>query len=138
MGAARRCVGATSHSLHTAALVCPSKRAMCSCHFGQGLQSRHSVRSTVRVASRLAGTAVIAAEFFQNEQLLGRSVIDDTAMEGEARLSKWTLAQRRSAVRTFVTLMRPELGQLLGEDPNIVLDRSLRAVAERVGGDYRL
>jgi len=70
--------------------------------------------------------------------LLGRTLADDVAGGREARLSRWTLAQRRSAIRSFTGLMGPELAQLLGEDPHDVLDRALRSVAERVGGGYRL
>ena len=99
---------------------------------------RRQMKSTLLIASRLVGSAVTVADLFQNEQLLGRSVIDDEARGRGSPLSKWTLAQRRSAIRKFVTLMRPELTRILGADPNVVLDRALRAVAERVGGGYRL
>src|SRR5688572_21593388 len=34
--------------------------------------------------------------------------------------------------------MRPELLPLVGEEPLSLVDRALRAVAERVGGGYRL
>src|SRR5215212_4939812 len=69
---------------------------------------RRQMTSTVRIASRLKGRTVTTAELFLNEQLLGSSVVDDTAQGRGVPLSKWTLAQRRSAIRKFVTLMRPE------------------------------
>jgi len=69
---------------------------------------------------------------------LGRTLVDETAPTLGTRLSKWTLAQRRSAIRSFVTLMRPELLRLLGEEPNTRLDRALRAVAQRLGAGWRL
>jgi integrase len=69
--------------------------------------------------------------------LLGRALVDDTSTTGR-RLSKWTLAQRRSAIRSFANLMRPELLALLEEEPAPVVDRALRLVAERIGGGYRL
>ena len=78
------------------------------------------------------------ADLVRDEELLGRVLVDDTAPTLGTRLSRWTLAQRRSAIRDFVTLMRPELMALLGEDPHDRLDRALRAVAERVGAGYRL
>lgn len=99
---------------------------------------RYQLRSTLQVTSRLAGRTISAADLFQDEVLLGRALVDDAAPTRGTRLSKWTLAQRRSAVRSFAALMRPELLALLGEEPNDRLDRALRAVAERVGAGYRL
>jgi len=64
-------------------------------------------------------------------------LVDDESIH-RSQLSRWTLAQRRSAVRSFAGLMRPELLAALGEDPHLVVDRALRSVAERVGGGYRL
>jgi integrase len=65
-------------------------------------------------------------------------MIDDGTAFDERQLSKWTLAQRRSAVRSFAILMRPELLAILGEEPSRVVERALRGVAERVGAGYRL
>jgi integrase len=96
------------------------------------------MKSTVRIASRMAGRAVTCADLFQNELLLGRAIVDDVSPTLGTQLSKWTLAQRRSAIRKFVTLMRPELLWLLADQPNDVLDRALRGVAERAGAGYRL
>jgi integrase len=90
------------------------------------------------VAERLAGVTATFADLIGNERLLGRVLVDDTAPTLGTRLSRWTLAQRRSAIRAFVTLMRPELVRLLGEEPHQYLDRALRSVAERVGTGYRL
>jgi integrase len=64
--------------------------------------------------------------------------VDEVAPTLGTRVSKWTLAQRRSAARDFVKLMRPELLPLLGEEPHDHLDRALQGVAERVGAGYRL
>src|SRR5262249_28054803 len=85
-----------------------------------------------------AGQTMTCADLFRDEQLLGNALVEDTAPTLGTRLSKWTLAQRRSAIRNFVTLMRPELLALLGEEPHDRVDRALRAVAERVGTGYRL
>jgi len=98
---------------------------------------RYQIRATLRAASRLSGHAVKPAGLFANADLLGRALVDEYSTTG-TRLSKWTLAQRRSAIRSFAALMRPELLSLLGEEPVAVVDRGLRAVAERVGGGYRL
>jgi integrase len=98
----------------------------------------YHLRSTLTIASRLAGRAVTSIDLFQDEWLLGSALVDDTAPTLGHQLSKWTLAPRRSALRSFAKLMRPELLPLLGEDPHDRLDRALRAVAERVGGGYRL
>jgi integrase len=96
------------------------------------------MRSMLLIATRLAGRPATCADLFQDERLLGRVLVDDTAPTLGTRLSRWTLAQRRSAIRDFVTLMRPELLTLLDEEPHDCLDRALRAVAERVGAGYRL
>jgi integrase len=81
---------------------------------------------------------VTCTDLFRDERLLGRALVDDTSPTLGTRFSKWTLAQRRSGIRDLVTLMRPELLTVLGEEPNARLDRALRSVAERVGGGYRL
>lgn len=96
------------------------------------------MRSMLLVAARLAGGVMTCADLVQDEDLLGRVLMDDTAPTLGTRLSRWTLAQRRSAIRDFMTLMRPELKVLLAEEPHDRLDRALRAVAERVGAGYRL
>ncbi len=98
---------------------------------------RYQLGSTVRAASRLRASPVTLADVFRDAPLLGRALIDDRSSDGP-RLSKWTLAQRRSAIRSFANLMRPELLALLGEEPADVVDRALRSVAERIGGGYRL
>jgi len=77
------------------------------------------------------------AELFRDEALLGRAMIDDRSCTG-GTLSRWTLAQRRAAVRSFARLMAPELRPVLGGHPEAVVMRALRRVAERIGGGFRL
>lgn len=98
---------------------------------------RYQLRATLRSARRLSGRTVTPVELFGDAHLLGRALVDEVSTTG-AQLSKWTLAQRRSAVRSFAALMRPELLSLLGAEPSAVVERALREVAERVGGGYRL
>ena len=98
----------------------------------------YQMRSMLLVAARLTGRAMACTDLVRDEDLLGRVLVDDTAPTLGRRLSRWTLAQRRSAIRDFVTLMRPELKVLLSEEPHERLDRALRTVAERVGVGYRL
>lgn len=98
----------------------------------------YQLRFTVRVAERIGGRPVSYADLLRDEALLGLALVDDAASRPGVRLSKWTLAQRRSAWRSFVTLMRPELLELLDDEPGERLDRALRVVAERVGAGYRL
>ena len=74
----------------------------------------YQLRAHLRVAARLAGRTVGIGDLFADPALLGRVLVDDLAQGRAGRLSKWTLAQRRSAIRSFVTLMRPELLPLLG------------------------
>src|SRR4051794_25577712 len=99
---------------------------------------RYQIKSTLLTAARLSGRTATCADLFQDEKLLGRVLVDDTAPTLGSRLSRWSLAQRRSAFRSFVTLMWPELRTLAGEEPHDRLDGALRAVAERVGAGYRL
>lgn len=98
----------------------------------------YQMRSMLLITARLTGRMMPCADLLQDVALLGRVLVDDTAPTLRTRLSRWTLAQRRSAIRDFVTLMRPELMVLLNEDPHDRVDRALRAVAERVGTGYRL
>ena len=98
----------------------------------------YQMRSMLLIGARLAGHPVTWADLIRNENLLGLVLVDETAPTLGTRLSKWTLAQRRSAIRDFFTLMRPELLGLVGEEPHDRLDRALRTVAERVGTGYRL
>ena len=98
----------------------------------------YQMRSMLMLAARQAGRTISCADLFQDEALLGRVLVDEVAPTLGTRVSKWTLAQRRSAARDFVKLMRPELLPLLGEEPHDRLDRALRGVAERVGAGYRL
>lgn len=98
----------------------------------------YQLRVVRRTAARFEGHEVDVCDLFGDESLLGQVLVDDVSDCPDTRLSKWTLAQRRSAVRSFATLMRPELLDRLGEDPHRVLDRALRSAADRVGGGYRL
>ena len=66
------------------------------------------------IAERLTGHAGTCADLIQDERLLDMVLVDETAPTLGTRLSRWTLAQRRSAIRDFVSLMRPELTALLG------------------------
>lgn len=98
----------------------------------------YQMRSMLLIAMRLRGRPISTTDLFRDGRLLGRVLLDDEAPTLGTRLSRWTLAQRRSAIRAFVTLMRPELLVLLDENPHDRLDRALRGVAERVGAGYRL
>jgi len=95
------------------------------------------LRATLRAAKRLQGSPITLADLFCDATLLGRALVDDISATG-TQLSKWTLAQRRSAIRSFANFMRPELLVILGEEPVNVVDRALPLVAERIGGGYRL
>jgi len=99
---------------------------------------RYQLRAITQIAARRKDRAVLIEELFHNTRLLGEVLVDDVAPVAGSQLSKWTLAQRRSAIRSFATLMRPELLATLGEEPNMVVDQALRKVAIRVGGGYRL
>lgn len=98
----------------------------------------YQLRAIRLIAARIAGRAVTCIELFRDPDLLGRALVDDTAPARGTQLSRWTLAQRRSAIRSFATVMRPELLALLAEEPGAAVDRALRGVADRVGTGYRL
>lgn len=98
---------------------------------------RYQLRATLRAARRISGWPLTAVDLFREVDLLGHALVDDESFDGDP-LSRWTLAQRRSTIRSFAALMRPELLAALGEEPHQVVDRALRSVAERVGGGYRL
>ncbi len=99
---------------------------------------RYQLHCLLTVAERHAGRTISVHDLMRDASLLGRALVDDVAPASGRQLSKWTLAQRRSAVRSFVSLMQPELAAFLNEDPHDVLDRALRCVARRVGTGYRL
>lgn len=99
---------------------------------------RYQLRTTLRVATVLAGRLVTCAELFRDPMLLGKSLVHHRSLGNGQQLSRWTLDQRRAALRSFAKLMRPELSGLLDENPHAVLDEALRAVAEKVGTRYRL
>jgi integrase len=99
---------------------------------------QYQMRSMLTTATRLTGQSMTCADLIRNEKLLGRVLVHDIAPTLGTRLSRWTLAQRRSAIRSFAALMRPELIRLLAEEPLDRVDRALRSVAERIGAGYRL
>jgi integrase len=77
------------------------------------------------------------SDLFQQVTLLGQALADDRSAR-QGTLSRWTIAQRRAAVRAFARLMAPELRPLLAVEPEDVVIAALRLVAEHVGGGYRL
>lgn len=105
----------------------------------KGFQAyRYQLRVIAHVAARRTGRLVLMEELFRDPQRLGEILVEDVAPVDGSQLSKWTLAQRRSAIRSFANLMRPELRTLIGQESNIVLDQALRSVAVRIGGGYQL
>ena len=99
---------------------------------------QYQMRSILTTAARLTGQIMTCVDLIRDEPLLGRVLVHDIAPTLGTRLSRWTLAQRRSAIRSFAALMRPELIRLLAEEPLDRVDRALRSVADRIGTGYRL
>src|SRR5919199_2091017 len=99
---------------------------------------RYQLQALLHAAQRLLNEPVTLSAMFHDPSSLGRALVDDRDVDGARQLSRWTLAQRRSALRSFATLMRPELLSFMHDDPHRQLDRALRSVAERVGAGYRL
>jgi integrase len=105
----------------------------------RGLQAySYALRTILRVAQQISGHRVTFAQIFEDCDLLGQALVYDRHTTQQRQLSKWTLAQRRSAARSLASLLRPELEAELGKDPHLVLDQALQRVAERVGTGYRL
>ena len=75
--------------------------------------------------------------FFLDPKALGRALVNDTSKDGR-QLSKWTMAQRRSAIRSFARMMGPQARRLTGRDPLGIVEEALRLSTERVGGGFRL
>lgn len=98
---------------------------------------RYQLRVLLGIATRRAGRPVSLAALFCDPVLLGHALVHDRGTIDGRQLSRWTLAQRRSAIRSCASLMHPELATF-GVDAHAVLDRTLRGVAERVGTGYRL
>jgi len=98
---------------------------------------RYQLRMLLGIAARHVGRPVSLVALFRDPALLGHVLVDDRGTVDKRQLSRWTLAQRRSAIRSFASLMCPELAAL-GVDGHMVLDRALRDIAERVGTGYRL
>lgn len=99
---------------------------------------RYQLRTLLTLAEHRVGRPVTVGAIFRDPALLGYALTHDCSITDGRQLSKWTLAQRRSAIRSFAALMAPELTRILAEDPHTVLDRALRGVAQRVGTGYRL
>src|SRR5262249_27931763 len=60
---------------------------------------QYQMQSMLMIAERLTGRTVTCAELIQDRCLLGLVLVDETAPSLGTRVSKWTLAQRRSAIR---------------------------------------
>ena len=99
---------------------------------------RYALESLLRSARRMAGSEIDLVAVLRDESLLGRALVDDRAFATDKTLSRWTLAQRRSAMRSLAMLMYPELQARLGKSPHQVVDGALRSVAERIGTGDRL
>lgn len=97
---------------------------------------RYQLRTLLGIAACHAGYLVSLVALFRDPALLGHALVHDRGADGR-QLSRWTLAQRRSAIRSFASLMCPELADI-GINAHSVLDDALRGVAERVGTGYRL
>ncbi len=98
----------------------------------------YQIRMLLRVAERLVGAPMTIAQLFCAPEILGRALVDDVASSDGNQLSRWSLDQRRSAVRALATFLCADLTALTGRSPHEVVDSALRSVAQRVGTVYRL
>ena len=94
-------------------------------------------KAVLRVAKAARGQPLTLGELFALPDLLGLALTNDRNPDG-ARISKSTLAHRRTAMRSVATLLYVEMAGAIGRDPHDVLDQALRGAAERVGGGFRI
>ena len=94
-------------------------------------------KAVLRVAKAARGQPLTLGALFALPDLLGLALTDERNPDG-ARISKSTLAHRRTAMRSVATLLYVELAAALGRAPHAVLDQALRGAAERVGGGFRI
>jgi integrase len=128
------------HHAQTAALLASFRRRLAATGASRKAQQAYLFQMEQLVAAahrhRLQPEQGLA-DMFRDAALLGLALVDDRAAHG-GTLSRWTLAQRRAAVRAFARLMAPDLRPALSIEPEEVVITALRRVAERVGGGYRL
>ena len=96
-----------------------------------------AIRDVLRLAERLRDGSGELLDLLNDTALLGRVFATDEG-RGGAVSSRWTIAHRRTALRSLATLLKPELTEALGRDPDEVIREALRGVAERVAGGYRI
>ena len=104
---------------------------------GTAIKYRWALRSVLWVAQQLDGRPVTLIELFRDEALLGRTLASDLGRGGRQR-SRWTIAHHRTAIRAAATQIRPELIELLRENPHDVIRRALRGAATPIGTGFRL
>ncbi len=98
----------------------------------------YQISVILQVAARLAGQPLSVVDLFCVPYLLGRALVEDRPRVTGIQLSRWTLDQRRSAIRSLATFAWPELAARTGGDPHQLLDTALRSVAQQVGTVFRL
>jgi integrase len=94
--------------------------------------------NVIRLASERLRDDITLLELFREPLLLGSVLVESKRAGGGTEVSGWTVANRRTAMRSVAGLMAPELTAAGIEDPVAVVDDALRACAERVGTRYRL
>lgn len=92
----------------------------------------------VRLASERLGDGVTVVDLFHHPLLLGSVLTESKRAGGGPEVSGWTVANRRTAMRSIAGLMAPELAAAGIDAPVAVVDSALSACAERVGTHYRL
>ena len=97
-----------------------------------------SLSNMLVLAEELQGHPVCLADFITDQGLLGQVCATARRPGGGPPISAWTAAQRRSVLRTLAVTLAPELKDLGIHDPAAHVNRAIQAVAERVGGGYRL
>ena len=92
----------------------------------------------LRLASEHGGREIDLIGLFREPLLLGAILVAAERAGGGSEVSGWTVANRRTAMRSVAGLLAPELEAAGISEPSSVVDEALRACAERVGMRYRL
>ena len=94
--------------------------------------------NVLRLASEHAARELDLTGLFREPLLLGAILVSAKRAGGGPEVSGWTVANRRTAMRSVAGLLAPELEAAGISEPSSVVDDALRACAERVGMRYRL
>ena len=105
---------------------------------GTARQYAWAVKDILKLAAEFRARSLTLLDLFQDEEAIGVALTASRRAGGGAAISGWTAASRRTAIRAASQLLAPQLRDEGIADPGGVIERALRAHAERIGSGYRL